>query len=162
MRFEDPKFYTTTPMKHCPYCGKEYPDDVELCATDNNRLVSEQPKVTQPAPSPAVLRPDEISPEEQRFWERMTFRQFAILIIRLQAVWLFYYAALESIYILRYAIRLSDASSYSAAAIKQDIFWVVLGVIIRIAAGVWLIQKGERLLSWLVKDDIAPPQAKPQ
>ena len=25
-------------MKRCPYCGKEYPDEVEVCATDQTRL----------------------------------------------------------------------------------------------------------------------------
>ena len=42
-----------------------------------------------------------ISTEEQRFWERMTFRQFAILIIRVQAVWLLFDAVVEGTYLSR-------------------------------------------------------------
>ena len=31
-------------MKTCPYCGKEYPDDVAVCEIDRNPLVSAKPK----------------------------------------------------------------------------------------------------------------------
>ena len=26
-------------MKNCPYCGKEYPNDVAVCVTDGNTLL---------------------------------------------------------------------------------------------------------------------------
>jgi membrane protease YdiL (CAAX protease family) len=35
-------------MKKCPYCGKEYPDDVERCLIDNEVLAGEEIQAVQP------------------------------------------------------------------------------------------------------------------
>ena len=58
-------------MKTCPYCGKEYPDDVERCLTDNEILLGgeletipaseeivEVKSVTIPAPEPKIVWTD--------------------------------------------------------------------------------------------------------
>src|SRR6266478_6535209 len=100
-------------MKHCTYCGKEYSDEVEVCPTDGKPLqhAGEQ-RAAEPPPA-VVPNRDMISPEERRFWERMTFRQFAILTVRLQAVWLLFYAVIDVTYLPRYFTRVRGTSSYS-------------------------------------------------
>ncbi len=58
-------------MKKCPYCGKEYADDVERCLTDNELLlggesekipaseeIAEVPPVAIPAPEPKIIWTD--------------------------------------------------------------------------------------------------------
>jgi membrane protease YdiL (CAAX protease family) len=58
-------------MKKCPYCGKEYPDDVERCLTDNELLlggesemipasekIAEVTQVSIPPPAPKVIWTD--------------------------------------------------------------------------------------------------------
>jgi hypothetical protein len=87
-------------MKKCTYCGLENPDEAVMCSTCHTEFVAP----SQPSPP---LPSDEhvISPEEQRFWERMTFRQFAILIVRLQAVWLLFYAVIDATYLPGYFTR---------------------------------------------------------
>jgi uncharacterized RDD family membrane protein YckC len=39
-------------MKKCPYCGKEYPDEVELCAIDQYPLRVPDPAMSKPDRSP--------------------------------------------------------------------------------------------------------------
>jgi hypothetical protein len=34
-------------MKKCPYCGKEYSDDIERCVTDNELLLGGNPQTPQ-------------------------------------------------------------------------------------------------------------------
>jgi hypothetical protein len=41
-------------MKHCTYCGKEYPDDVEVCQTDGEAL--QAVGAPSPAPQPSVMQ----------------------------------------------------------------------------------------------------------
>jgi uncharacterized membrane protein len=41
-------------MKKCTYCGKEYPDEVEVCERDSERLVD--PNAPKPAP---VAKPEQ-------------------------------------------------------------------------------------------------------
>ena len=100
-----------------------------------------------------------ISPEEQRFWERMTFREFAILIVRLQAVWLLIDAAMYATYLPSYFTRARGTLSYSPlyTQISFPLFMAILRVIVHVAAAVALIQYAERVLSWLVKDCIPKP-----
>ncbi|MGH7972137.1 MAG: hypothetical protein ACREIC_25770, partial [Limisphaerales bacterium] len=86
--------------------------------------------------------------EEQRFWERMTFRQFAALFLRLQAIWLLWYAALELTNIPAYIER-----SYAGVIhFSPGAFRIILRVILHVAAAVAVIQYAERILSWLVRD----------
>ena len=98
-----------------------------------------------------------MSDEERRFWERMTFRQFAILMVRLQAVWFLFYAVLDVTYLPRYFPRPRGSSSYYSSLYAQmslDQFLAIFRIILNAAAAVALIQYAERVLSWLVKDSV--------
>jgi hypothetical protein len=144
-------------MKHCTYCGKEYPDDLESCPVDGKPLEGEG--MAQPT---AKRRTDAISPEEQHFWDRMTFRQFAIIIVRLQALWLLFYALIDVTYVPRYLTRAGSISSLSdlSPAARLELGMLILRALLYIAAGVAVIQNCEKILSWLVKDCVSkePPR----
>lgn len=45
------------------------------------------------------LEDEEISPQEKQFWERMNFRQFCLLFIRMQAIWLLLNTAIDLTYL---------------------------------------------------------------
>jgi len=143
-------------MKHCNYCGKDFTDEFEMCPIDGRRLVpiadAEVPGEFVPEPIP----PYQISPAEKRFWERMTFRQFAILIIRLQSIWMLFNAAVEATYVLGYLDLSSPISTFSllSSTSKFNLFLLILRIIMHVAAAVFLIQKAEVILSWLVKDSV--------
>ena len=143
-------------MKKCTYCGLENPDEAVMCGTCHTEFVA-QTQPSQPEPISEYV----VSPEERGFWERMTFRQFAVLIVRLQALWLLFYAVVDVTYLPRYFIGLHRASSFAAASpeFRLDLFLLILRIIMHVAAAVALIQYAERVLSWLVKDSIpkSPP-----
>jgi hypothetical protein len=80
----------------------------------------------------------------------MTFRQFAILIVRLQAVWFVVYALIEATYLPGYFARARVAYSLMNSAL----FFAILRMILHVAAAIALIAHAERVLSWLVKDSI--------
>jgi hypothetical protein len=134
-------------MKKCTYCGLENPDEAVMCGTCHTEFVApSQP--SPPEPSGEYM----ISPDEQHFWERMTFRQFAILIVRLQALWLFFDAVVDATHLPRYFTLASEAPSAFSQGMRLDLLFLILRIIIQIAAAVALIQYTERVLSWLVKD----------
>lgn len=144
-------------MKCCTYCGKEYPDELEFCPADRHPLrpVGEAPVVK---PQAAVAPPrDEISAAEKSFWERMTFRQFAILMIRLQALWLFFNGTLDITYLTRYVVIAGRVSAFAAMSLyeKREFFMLLFRIFLHFGAGMLLIQKAEKILSWLVKDYVA-------
>jgi hypothetical protein len=135
-------------MKTCPYCGLENPDEAVQCGTCHTPLAP-------PPISPPKVRSEYVMPpEERRFWERMTFRQFALLFVRLQAVWLFFDAVIHLTYLPPYLTRLHHTLGYPSAhsEAKRDLFFAILPVVLDIAAAAAIIQNAERLLSWLTKD----------
>jgi hypothetical protein len=87
-----------------------------------------------------------ISPEEQRFWERMTFRQFAVFCIRLQALWFFLYAFVYATDLLPYLKPYIHFTTYA--------YVVLLHVALHLALGIICIRHADRIVSWLVKDII--------
>src|SRR5437870_5231560 len=114
-----------TCMKHCPYCGKEYADDAAVCPIDGNPLERVGAQPTEPPPLD-VSSHNAISPAERHFWERMTFRQFAILMVRLQAVWLLFYAVVDVTYLPRYFVRIRTSSYFPLyTQISLDAFLAV-------------------------------------
>jgi len=139
-------------MKHCTYCGKEYSDDVNACPLDGHPVQGDE------ASTPTLVqRKDTISPEEHKFWERMTLRQFAILLIRLQALVFLFNALLEITLLPRYLIRINPVGSnyILSSTIKLELFMLSIRIILFLAAAVLLIQRGEKILSWIVKDCVS-------
>jgi hypothetical protein len=84
----------------------------------------------------------------------MTFRQFTILFLRLQAVWLLFYAAIDVTYLPPYFIRLNEVSSYSARSPQLGLgfFLALLRIILHVAAALAVIQYSERVVSWFARD----------
>jgi hypothetical protein len=129
-------------MKKCVNCGFESPDEAiscPSCSTD-----------TFTSPSPEALG-HIISPEEQCFWERMTFRQFAVFLIRLQALWLLFHAVIDATYLtdyLRPYIRFTPHA-----------YMIVVRVALHVALAIICLRYCERIISWFVKD-IIPKKPK--
>jgi len=96
-----------------------------------------------------------ISLQEQRFWERMTFRQFAVFLIRLQALWLFFYAVVDATYLLEYL-----APPYR---FTRHAFFILLRVAMHLALGIICIRYADRTISRFVKDIMPnPPPDEPK
>src|ERR1041385_3332776 len=141
-------------MKSCTFCGKEYSDEVEVCSLDGRPLERIGGETLTETIAPAAESPAAISARESLFWEQMSFRKFAALMIRLQALWLLFYAVVDATYLPRYFRSLHYASIHSVAAtdVKIDLFLAVLRILLHVAAALSLIQHAERFLSWLIKD----------
>lgn len=146
-------------MKKCPYCGLANPDDATLCSTCKTEL---DPRSPEPI-APRELREYEMSPDEKRFWDKMTFRQFAVLIVRLQSLWLFFYAVLDLTYLPRYFPPAGYPGSrpWLTHTSAVELSMLILRIALDVGAGVFLIQATESILSWLVKDCIKPAAPAP-
>ena len=147
-------------MRKCPYCGLENADAASVCITCHTPLAA--PPEDRPAEAKAE---PVVSPPEQRFWERMTFRQFGVLMIRLQAVWLLFGAVVDTTYLPTYVGRWLAGSSRPAvlSQLNHDLAFAVLRIVLHVGAAVAVILYAERLLSWLVRDFVAkqPPEPAP-
>jgi hypothetical protein len=134
-------------MKKCANCGFENPDDetnCKSCSTD-----------TFVGSSPEAAGGNIISPEEQHFWERMTFRQFAIFFIRFEAIWFLAYAIDEATYLPSFFAGLHRAVSDLAYSSERNaIFWAFVRIVWHVAASIACIRYADRIASWLVRDVI--------
>jgi hypothetical protein len=90
-----------------------------------------------------------MSAAEQRFWERMTFRQFTILFLRLQAVWLLWNAVIDITYLPPYFVR---PSPYLRFQLGLTFFLSLLRVVLNVAAALFVLQYSERIVSWFARD----------
>ena len=121
-------------MKKCAYCGFECHDEVLSCPScSSDAFVSSSPEALGHI----------ISPEEQRFWKRMTFREFAVFFIRVQALWLLFYAVVYATYLLEY-LPPYHFTRYAWTILLRAILHFTLGVI--------CIRYPDRIVSWFVKD----------
>src|ERR1043165_9512190 len=92
-------------MKTCDYCGRENSDDAAYCFGCGTGFI------VSPKPLPSSERQHLISLEERRFWEQITFRQFAILLVRLQAVWILFSGLVYATYLPSYFHRIPASVS---------------------------------------------------
>jgi membrane protease YdiL (CAAX protease family) len=69
-------------MKKCPYCGKEYPDDVERCLTDNEFLLGgESGKIPKREEITEVTLVAIPAPEPKVIWTDRNIRIFEVILI---------------------------------------------------------------------------------
>ena len=130
-------------MKKCVNCGFESPDEAiscPSCSTD-----------TFTSASPEALG-HIISPEEQHFWERMTFRQFAVFLIRLQVLWLIFGTVVEATYLLPYLMPGSHFTRYAFLILIRGALYLALAII--------CLRYADRIVSWFVKDIIPKTPTK--
>lgn len=111
--------------------------------------------------SPEAIGGHIISPAEKHFWERITFRQFAILLIRVQAVWFMADAVMDLTYLPSYFHRLQSftVGETGYAEARQAVFTAILRLIINVACAMACLQFAEKILSWLIKDLV--PRSEP-
>lgn len=133
-------------MKKCANCGLESPDQAMSCPScSTDAFVSTSPEALGHI----------ISPAEERFWERMTFRQFAIFFIRLQALWLFFYAVIDASYFVEYLI---PDRPYAVFTIHSKM--ILVRVAMHIALAIYCLRYADRIVSWFVKDIIPKSPTK--
>jgi hypothetical protein len=138
-------------MKTCANCDTENPDDAPAChACSTATFVSA---------SPDVYGGHIITPEEHHFWQLMSFRQFAVFFIRLQAIWFFFNAVFSATGLIPILDKLRDIfSGYPGyAGMRHTVLVEILRVVLNVAAGIICIQFADRIISWLVKDLIPRP-----
>ena len=141
-------------MKKCTYCGRENPDDATHC----------KECVTAFEVSSEVAQP-EMTVESKRFWERMTFRDFAILLVRLQALWLLFYVVIDLTYLQSYISRFIPVPRYDVLPIElqQTFHMAILRMTLRIVVAILAFKFADRLIDWLGKGFIQnPPPNKSQ
>ena len=127
--------YERARMKKCANCGFESSDETTSCPScGTDTFISSSPEALGHI----------ISPQEQRFWERMTFRQFAVFIIRLQALWLIFYAFIEATYLLPYLSPGQHFTTYALLIVLRGGLHLTLAII--------CIRHADRIVSWFVKD----------
>jgi hypothetical protein len=72
-------------MKKCPYCGKEYPDDVESCLTDNELLLGDEqqlsPKPEEADVSISFVAFEAAAPPPAVPWTDHQFRIFEVVLV---------------------------------------------------------------------------------
>jgi hypothetical protein len=129
-------------MKNCTLCGKEHPDDYDYCPDDGTRLRAPQPA------GQGFLSSRDISKAEKAFWQRMTFRQFGLLIVRIQSLWLLFDAAYSLTYFVAYLQRGARIASVSgiSSTFGLDIFMSAARVILPVAGAIFLITQSELVL----------------
>lgn len=127
-------------MKKCANCGFESPDEAMSCPScSTDTFISTSPETLGHI----------ISPIEEKFWERMTFRHFAILIIRIQALWLFINAVIDFSYLTDYlmpGIRFTPHADM-----------IVVRAVLNVALGIICLRYADRIISWMVKDILPKP-----
>jgi hypothetical protein len=131
-------------MKKCVNCGFESADEAISCPSCSSDTFT--------STSPEALG-HIISPEEKRFWERMTFRQFAVFVIRLQALWFIFEAINYLTYLTDYLTRSPHFTRYA--------WTIVLRALLHFAMAVICIRYADRIVSWFVKDIIPKPVSSP-
>ena len=130
-------------MKKCANCGLDCSDETISCpACSTDTFVSATPQVFGHT----------ISPAEARFWEQMTFRQFAVFLIRLQALWFIFEAINYVTYLLDYISPTVHFTRYA--------YLIMLRIALHIALAVICVQYADRIVSWFVKDIIPKTQTK--
>ena len=135
-------------MKKCANCEFESPDEAMSCPScSTDAFVTSSPEALGHI----------ISPAEQSFWERMTFRQFAVFFIRLQAFWLFFYAIIDASYLTEY---LSTESPHFIFTLRSKM--IIVRVAMHLALAIFCLRYADRIVSWFIKDIVPkmPPNTK--
>jgi hypothetical protein len=127
-------------MKKCANCGLDCSDETISCpACSTDTFVSATPQVFGHT----------ISPAEARFWEQMTFRQFAVFLIRLQALWLIFDAVLDATYLTDYLMPYAHFTPHACMIVVRVGLYVAIAII--------CLRYADRIISWFVKDIIPKP-----
>ena len=74
----------------------------------------------------------------------MNFRQFAIFTIRLQALWLFFYAVIDATYLVDFLVPPAHFTLYARL--------LVVRVSLHLVVGILCLRYADRIVSWFVKD----------
>ena len=79
----------------------------------------------------------------------MTFRQFAVFLIRLQSLWLLFYAIIDATYLTDYLRPYAHCTPHA--------WMIVVRVLLYAALAFLCLRYADRIISWFVKDIIPRP-----
>lgn len=84
----------------------------------------------------------------------MSFRQFAVFFLRLQSLWLFYYAVTDATYLADY---LSPDPPHFIFTLGSKM--IIARVALHIVLAIYCLRYADRIVSWFVKDIVpkTPP-----
>jgi hypothetical protein len=137
-------------MKKCANCGFECHDEMLSCPScSSDAFVTTSPEALGHI----------ISPAEQHFWQRMTFRQFTIVFIRFQSLFFLAYAIEDATYLIMDISSLHNLSGLGYSDERHYVFWRLFTLLWHLAAFIACIRYADRIASWLIKDIIpkSPP-----
>ncbi|HEX7653227.1 MAG TPA: hypothetical protein VF607_06955 [Verrucomicrobiae bacterium] len=135
-------------MKHCVNCGCETADEMLQCPRCSLDSFATD--------SPDALG-HKLSQAEHHFWQGMTFWRFGVILIRLQAIWFFFFGLIDLTYITDY---ISPYFPYLQLSFHGKMLLVRLAL--NFAFGIFCLRYAGPLLSWLVKDMVPRlPQREP-
>jgi hypothetical protein len=133
-------------MKNCLQCGLDHPDDAARCrACGLATFVSSSPDATGGY---------NISHTEQLYWEHMTFRQFAVLFIRIEALWFIFHGVSGLTYLVSRLTRSQESDFLPLAVSAFDLYTLLAALrpLLFFAAAAICLKYPERMVSWLTKD----------
>ncbi len=140
-------------MKTCAHCGVQNPDEAASCQTCH--------AVTFVSALPEAGGGHIISPAEQQFWRGITHRQFAVVLVRMQAIWFLFYTVYAMTSLPSYFPDFHEifAANRLRPVMDTRAFMEVLRIVMNLAAGLACIQYADRIVSWLVRDMVSsgPP-----
>jgi hypothetical protein len=157
-----PRTASIKPMKHCAYCGNQYPDELEFCPVDREPLKPVGNAIAVPPETDNPVTDAMVAERERQFWQAMNFKSFAALLIRIQALWFLVFALENATYLPRYFARLANAPSHTNLAREAgfDLFWLILRMMVYVGSALGAIQYAESILGWLTRNWVAhqPPE----
>jgi hypothetical protein len=128
-------------MKNCLACGCANADSASRCqACDTKTFVSS---------SPEAVGGHIISPDEKTFWERIGFSQFAVIFIRVEALW-FVFNALNLVTYLPSYLRVSGGVVSPADGFEQRAYFFLFRIACNIAAALVCFRYASNIAHWLI------------
>jgi multisubunit Na+/H+ antiporter MnhG subunit len=92
--------------------------------------------------------------DQNQLWKKITLKQIFVALIRLQALWLFFNAAVYLTYLPSYLQKLHYSTPYSPAYAdaKFALLMELLRILMHVVAAMLIIQYTEPVLNYLLKD----------
>ena len=130
-------------MRKCSYCGLENSDEAQECVTCHTALI------------PAAISPKvaETSAAERLFWDRLTLKDFAILIVKVQALWVLFPVLVDLTYLPGYLSAFFPARRFDfiPQEMKQTFYLAILRIVLRAMVGIGVFVNAEILLNWVAR-----------
>jgi hypothetical protein len=134
-------------VKNCLSCGAENADDTAHCTTCGTGTFVGSPYET--AGGHTIL------PAEKSFWDHMDFHQCAVVIIRVEALWLLFNALLLATHLPPYFDVVGGSLSV-VPGLEFSMSLDVLRIVLSVAVAIVCFKYSARIVRWFFHDLIKP------